>query len=232
MTPNEHDELGLSPTPERYPDNEREYVPDDDDRPTRKQLAYLRSLANRAGQTFAYPRTAAQASREIRRLKSSRPSSRIERELERKEIADAIAYRPHRRSASAAERGHRVRIQRDLEGALVSTPTVTELRRNGNPVGERVELGRYRVGSGERVIVGQRVNGVVRLSDVPAGARGRAYLIERELEQDGYAALKALVVDYLAQAELLGDVPIAASPVERVLGIRREVQADDSQGSR
>ena len=96
----------------------------------------------------------------------------------------------------------------------MSTPTVTELRRNGNPVGERVELGRYRVGSGERVIVGQRVNGVVRLSDVPAGAGGRAYLIERELEQDGYAALNALVVDYLAQAELLGDVPMAVSPVE------------------
>jgi hypothetical protein len=49
---------------------------------------------------------------------------------------------------------------------------------------------------------------------VPAGARGRAYLVEPELEQDGYAALKALVVDYLAQAELLGDVPMAVSPVE------------------
>jgi hypothetical protein len=99
----------------------------------------------------------------------------------------------------------------------MTTPTVTELRRNGNPVGERVELGRYRVSSGERVIVGQRVNGVVRISDVPAAGRGRAYLIERELEQDGYAALKALVADYLAQAVRLGAVPMAVSPLERHL---------------
>jgi hypothetical protein len=87
--------LGLSPTPEHSATDEHEYVPDDyDDRPTRRQLAYLRSLANRAGQTFAYPRTAAQASREIRRLKNARPSYRLEREFERQEIADAIASGP------------------------------------------------------------------------------------------------------------------------------------------
>jgi hypothetical protein len=61
------------------------------DRPTPKQLAYLRSLANRAGQTFTYPRTRGQASREIQRLKQAQPSSRIERQVERKAIADAIA---------------------------------------------------------------------------------------------------------------------------------------------
>ena len=39
-------------------------------------------------------------------------------------------------------------------------------------VGERVELGRYQISSGERVLYGQRVNGVVRLTDNPhpAGA--------------------------------------------------------------
>jgi hypothetical protein len=79
----------------------------------------------------------------------------------------------------------------------MTTPTVTETRRNGNPVGERMELARYTVPLGERVLYGQRVNGVVRVTDVPAGGRGRAYLIERELEQDGYGALNALVADYL-----------------------------------
>jgi hypothetical protein len=44
----------------------------------------------------------------------------------------------------------------------MTTPTVTEIRRNGNPVGERVELARYTVSVGERVLYGQRVNGVVR----------------------------------------------------------------------
>ena len=44
----------------------------------------------------------------------------------------------------------------------MTTPTVTEIRRNGNPVGECVELARYTVPSGERVLYGQRVSGVVR----------------------------------------------------------------------
>lgn len=96
----------------------------------------------------------------------------------------------------------------------MTTPSVTETRRNGNPVGERTELGRYTVPAGERVLYGQRVDGSVRVTDVPARDRGRAYLVERELEQDGYAALQALVADYLAQAELLGDVPMAVSPVK------------------
>jgi hypothetical protein len=95
----------------------------------------------------------------------------------------------------------------------MTTPTVTEIRRNGNPVGERIELARYSVPVGERVLYGQRVNGVVRVTDVPACGRGRAYLVERELEQDGYDALKALVSDYLQQAGLLDDVPMAVSPL-------------------
>lgn len=95
----------------------------------------------------------------------------------------------------------------------MTTPTVTENRRNRNPVGERVELGRYNVPAGERLLYGQRVDGIVRITDVPARGPGRAYLVERELEQDGYGALKALVADYLAQAELLADVPMAVSPL-------------------
>ena len=56
------------------------------------------------------------------------------------------------------------------------TPIVTEIRRNGNPVGERVELGRYRVPEGERIIYGQRVDGVVRVTDVPpTGADARTW---------------------------------------------------------
>jgi hypothetical protein len=71
------------------------YVPDDyDDRPTAKQLSYLRTLADRAGQTFAYPRTISQASREIRRLLKQEPSSRVERRVERKQIADQISQGP------------------------------------------------------------------------------------------------------------------------------------------
>ena len=63
-------------------------------RPTSKQLAYLRTLAARAGQTFTYPRSRAQASAEIQRLKATSPSTRTERSVERKAIADAIAQGP------------------------------------------------------------------------------------------------------------------------------------------
>ena len=64
------------------------------DRPTQRQLAYLRALATRTGQTFAYPHTRGQASREIQRLKRARSSTRSERSIERKDIADAIARGP------------------------------------------------------------------------------------------------------------------------------------------
>jgi len=80
----------------------------------------------------------------------------------------------------------------------MTTTTVTEPRRHGQPiVGRRVELARYTISSGERVVCGQRVDGVVRLTDRPLGQPGRSYLIERGLEQDGNAALQALVADYL-----------------------------------
>ena len=87
-------------------------------------------------------------------------------------------------------------------------------------VGERVELARYTVATGERVLYGQRIHGVVRVTDRPAAHCGRCYLVERELEQEGagaYAALQALVRDYLDQARLLGEVPMASSSVRHYL---------------
>jgi len=41
----------------------------------------------------------------------------------------------------------------------------------------------------------------VRITDIPDGA-GRSFLVERGLEEDGYAALQAVVADYIAQSEL------------------------------
>ncbi len=58
--------------------------------PTSKQLAYLRALAERTGQTFAMPRTSREASAEIHRLKATPTESRLERKIERGDIADAI----------------------------------------------------------------------------------------------------------------------------------------------
>ncbi len=78
-------------------------------------------------------------------------------------------------------------------------------------VGERIELGRYTAKGRKRVIFGQRINGVVRLTDRPLHGTGRSYLIESGLEQDGYDALKALIADYVRQAWVHDQVPMATS---------------------
>lgn len=86
----------------------------------------------------------------------------------------------------------------------MTTPTVTETRRAGR-TNERVELARYTVTAGERVIHGQRVLGVVRLVDDPATGEGRHYVIERELTSK--SELDAIVSDYLEQAHLWNVIP-------------------------
>ena len=88
----------------------------------------------------------------------------------------------------------------------MTTVTVTDTRCTGQ-TNEPVELARYTVGIGERVIRGQRVLGVVRLVDVPASGKGRRFVIERELTT--MAELEAIVADYLAQAEMWDAIPAA-----------------------
>ncbi len=86
--------------------------------------------------------------------------------------------------------------------------------RKRNRTGARVELARYPVTAGGRVLYGQRVGGVVRVTDVPREAGGRAYLVERGLEEEGTnanAALQALIADHLRQASVLDAVPMAES---------------------
>ena len=79
--------------------------------------------------------------------------------------------------------------------------------RRAGQTNERVELARYTVSAGERVIHGRRVLGVVRLVDDPASGDGRHYVIERELTS--MAELDALVADYLQQAATWDAIPAA-----------------------
>jgi hypothetical protein len=51
--------------------------------PSPRQLSYLKALARRTGQSFTWPKTSAQASREIQRLKRTRPSTKAELAIER-----------------------------------------------------------------------------------------------------------------------------------------------------
>jgi hypothetical protein len=61
--------------------------------PSAKQLRYLRGLAEQRGETFAYPRSAAEASAEIERLKGRRPGSAHERRDERLQVSREMARR-------------------------------------------------------------------------------------------------------------------------------------------
>jgi hypothetical protein len=77
--------------------------------------------------------------------------------------------------------------------------------------GEHIELARYTLTSGERILHGRQTNGVVRVTDRPADGLGRSYLVEHGLKCDAYSALKALVADYTHKAERFDEVPMAAS---------------------
>ncbi len=59
--------------------------------PTAKQLRYLRNLAEARGESFAYPKSAAQASAEIDRLKARRRDTTVERRFERLAVSREIA---------------------------------------------------------------------------------------------------------------------------------------------
>ncbi len=54
--------------------------------PRPKQLRYLKDLALKRGESFTYPATKGEASAEIKRLLRRRPSSRIERAIERDQL--------------------------------------------------------------------------------------------------------------------------------------------------
>ncbi len=94
----------------------------------------------------------------------------------------------------------------------MTVPIAAQNQTRTHDVGERTELGRYRTAAGvERVLYGQRVATVVRVTDVRVDRPGRAYLVERGLEEDGYAALLALVADYLETANRLGVPPMSTT---------------------
>ena len=63
-------------------------------KPTPKQLAYLKSLAEQTGTTFTYTRSKAQASREIQRLRALPSSVAGDALRERRDVQRDIAERP------------------------------------------------------------------------------------------------------------------------------------------
>jgi hypothetical protein len=169
-------------------------------KPTSRQLSYLKSLADRSGQTFTYPHTAAEASNEINRLKGATATSRTERYVERKAIADQIATGPVHdatrvREDEIAGRGSSATWTQNREQEPAAPEQPAAQPRRAPVIGARTELARYHVAEGERIICGQRIDGIVRVTDRPVVRGGRAYLVERGLETK--AELDALIADYL-----------------------------------
>jgi hypothetical protein len=77
------------------------------------------------------------------------------------------------------------------------------------PSGRQVELGRYEVPQGTRVLTGRRIDGVVHVYDFPVDHPGRGYFVEKDFESRAELAL--LIADYRRQAERIGACPMASS---------------------
>jgi hypothetical protein len=175
--------------------------------PTPRQMAYLRKLAEHTGGTFAYPKTAREASSEIARLTGQTPDSPADRHRERRQLQRDLAE-----NAGGATRiqddeitGHGSTATWDRDPAPTPEPAPAAAPATSQ-VGARTELGRYTTSRGERVIYGQRVDGHPRLFDKPANGQGRSYLIETELLTK--AEVDAIVADYLERARILDRVPM------------------------
>ncbi|HEV3072128.1 MAG TPA: hypothetical protein VGY76_11975 [Solirubrobacteraceae bacterium] len=184
--------------------------------PTSRQLHFVRSLAEQTGTSFTPPKTRAQASREIERLLALKESGHVELAIRSSDVkAEPIQAEPVETElvyATGVQPGEVVGFGSAASWRKAApeqaVPPAAALQ-----VGQLTELKRYSVSGGERVLYGQRINGSVRITDRPASGGGRAYLVERELERDGYSALKALVADYIEQARDLDAIPMASSVV-------------------
>jgi len=169
------------------------------------QLSYLKDLASQTGTTFTFPRSGYHAGREIERLKALKARRGRYLETPRPELDPAeLPYATEQKPGETI--GHGATARRAEPAPRCSAPAP---RRTDEPF----ELGRYETQSGEpRALYGIRVDGKPRIIDAAAERAGRIYIVEDDLrEKGGYGEVKALVADYLVQAQALGRIPMARS---------------------
>lgn len=172
-----------------------------------KQLSYLKALAQQTGTTFTFPRTRRQASCEIERLKGLKATRGRCLEAPRLDLDPAEQpYATEQKPGEVIGYGASARRTELAPRGAAPAPRRAE--------GEPFELGRYQTRSGEqRALYGIRVNGKPRIIDAAADQAGRIYTVEEELcEKGGAGEVRALVADYISQAEQLGRIPMARSP--------------------
>lgn len=93
---------------------------------------------------------------------------------------------------------------------------------------EGTEVARYRVSSGERVLIGRRVAGTVEISDHSVEGAGRVYPVDSGFRE--YAHLSGFVSDYLEQAERLDACPMSGQGILTMLRSSEEEQVADLLG--
>jgi hypothetical protein len=175
---------------------------------TPRQLSYIKQLALQTGTTFTFPRNGRQASCEIDRLKGLK--ARRGRYLEAPQLELDPGEQPYATEQKSDETvGYGSSARRGDPAPRCSPPAPAPQREAGEPL----ELGRYETNAGEkRALYGIRLDGKPRIIDAAAGQAGRIYTVEEELcEKGGNSEVKALVADYIAQAEQLGRIPMAKS---------------------
>ena len=86
--------------------------------------------------------------------------------------------------------------------APTTTTTTTAARRP-------IELARYSISGHDRVLIGHRVDGIARISDAPAGGRGRTYLVDDDLQT--VSEVNALIADYLTSARERDAIPMTVA---------------------
>lgn len=167
------------------------------------QINYLKDLASQTGTTFTFPRSGYRAGREIERLTALKAQRGRYLETPRQELDQAeLPYATEQKPGEVIGYGATARRSEPALPATAPAPRRAEA--------EPFELGRYTTLSGEqRALYGIRVDGKPRIIDAAAERAGRIYTVEEELhEKGGYGEVKALVADYLAQAEQLGRIPM------------------------
>ncbi|MGP8240334.1 MAG: hypothetical protein ACLQQB_01000 [Solirubrobacteraceae bacterium] len=174
---------------------------------TPKQLKYLRDLALQAGATFTSPQTWREASCQIDQLKALKASRGTHLEIPRNDLDPAEEpYATEQKPGEIKGYGSSARRGDPAPQSMAPAPRRVE--------GEPVQLGRYETKAGEqRALYGIRIKGKPRIIDAAAEGAGRIYTVEKDLrEKGGNGEVKALVADYIAQAEQLGQIPMASSP--------------------
>jgi hypothetical protein len=174
---------------------------------TSRQLSYLRNLALQTGTTFSLPETRRQASCEIERLKGLKATRGTYSEIPRHHLDPAEQpYATEQKPGEVSGYGSSARRVDPAPRCSAPAPRRAE--------GEPFELGRYETKAGEkRALYGIRIEGKPRIIDAAAEGQGRIYTVEEELcEKGGAGEVKALVADYIAQAEQLGRIPMAKTP--------------------